>query len=67
MAEVRSISATVLWLRQCLACGHDSILAVFGEQWMQVLQYVITFQEVMTHIDVGGDNSTPEQNMVCAG
>jgi hypothetical protein len=33
---------------------------------MQVLQYVITYQEVMTHIDVGDDNSTPEQNMVRA-
>jgi hypothetical protein len=34
---------------------------------MQVLQYVITYHEVMTHIDVGDDNSTPEQNMVRAG
>jgi hypothetical protein len=34
---------------------------------MQVLQYVITHREVMTHIDVGDDNSTPEQNMVRAG
>jgi hypothetical protein len=33
---------------------------------MQVLQYVIPHQEVMTHIDVGDDNSTPEQNMVRA-
>jgi hypothetical protein len=33
---------------------------------MQVLQYVITYQEVMTHIDVGDDSSTPEQNMVRA-
>jgi hypothetical protein len=33
---------------------------------MQVLQYVIPYQEVMTHIDVGDDNSTPEQNMVRA-
>ena len=29
----------------------------------KVLQYVIR-QEVMTHIDVGDDNSTPEQNML---
>jgi hypothetical protein len=28
---------------------------------MQVLRYVIPHQEVMTHIDVGDDNSTPEQ------
>jgi hypothetical protein len=28
--EGRSPSATVLWLRQCLACGRDSIFAVFG-------------------------------------
>ena len=33
---------------------------------MQVLQYVITYQEVMTHSDVGDDNSTPEQNMALA-
>jgi hypothetical protein len=33
---------------------------------MQVLQYVITYQEVMTHTDVGDDNSTPEQNMARA-
>ncbi len=33
---------------------------------MQVLQYVITYQEVMTHIDVGDDNSALEQNMVRA-
>jgi hypothetical protein len=31
-----------------------------------VLQYVLTHQEVMTHIHVGDDNSTPEQNMVRA-
>jgi hypothetical protein len=31
-----------------------------------VLQYAITYQEVMTHIDVGDDNSMPEQNMGCA-
>jgi hypothetical protein len=48
MAQGRSPSATVLLLRQCLACGRDSIFAVFGAQWMQVLQYVITCQEVMT-------------------
>jgi hypothetical protein len=33
---------------------------------MPVLQHVITYQKVMTHIDVGDDNSTPEQNMVRA-
>src|SRR5258708_26983732 len=33
---------------------------------MQVLQYVITYQVVMTHIDVGDDNSAPEQSMVRA-
>jgi hypothetical protein len=32
MAEDRSPSATVLWLRQCLACGRDSIFAVFGRE-----------------------------------
>jgi hypothetical protein len=46
--------------------GVTRIFAVFGPQWMQVLKYVIPYQEVMTHIDVGDDNSTPEQNMVCA-
>jgi hypothetical protein len=46
--------------------GVTRIFAVFGAQWMQVLQYVIPHQEVMTHIDVGNDKSTPEQNMVCA-
>src|ERR1700733_4491585 len=30
MAEGRSPSPTVLSLRQCLACGSDSIFAVFG-------------------------------------
>jgi hypothetical protein len=29
MAEGRSLSATVLLLRQCLVCGLDSIFAVF--------------------------------------
>ncbi len=29
-----------------------------------MLQYVIPHQEVMTHIDVGDDNSTPEHNML---
>ena len=48
MAEDRSPSATVLWLRQCLACGSDSIFANFGRSGMLVLQYVITYQEVMT-------------------
>jgi len=48
MAEDRSPSATVLWLRQCLACWRDSIFAVFRAQWMLVLQYVSTYQEVMT-------------------
>ncbi len=32
----------------------------------KVLQYVVPHQEVMTHIDVSDDNSTPEQNMVRA-
>jgi hypothetical protein len=27
-------------------------------------KYVIPHQEVMTHIDVGDDSSTPEQSMV---
>ena len=31
-----------------------------------MLQYVITYQDVMTHTDVGDDNSTPEQNMARA-
>ena len=31
-----------------------------------MLQYVIPHQEVMTHIDVGDDNSTPEQNVLRA-
>jgi len=30
------------------------------------VQYVFPHQEVMTHIDVSDDNSTPEQNMVRA-
>jgi hypothetical protein len=33
---------------------------------MQVLRYVITYQEVMTHSDVGDDNSAPKQDMVRA-
>jgi hypothetical protein len=48
MTEDRSPSATVLWLGQCRACGGDSIFAVFGAQWMQVLRSVIAYQEVMT-------------------
>jgi hypothetical protein len=47
--------------------GVTRIFAVFGEQWIDVLQYVIPNQEVMTHIDVGDDNSTPEQNMLRTG
>jgi hypothetical protein len=31
-----------------------------------VLQYVVPHQEVMAHIDVGDDNSTPEQDLVRA-
>jgi hypothetical protein len=45
--------------------GVTRIFAVFGAQWMQ-LQHLIPHQDVMTHIDVGDDNSTPEQNMVRA-
>jgi hypothetical protein len=30
------------------------------------IEIVIPYQEVMTHIDVGDDNSTPEQNIVRA-
>jgi hypothetical protein len=45
MAESQSPSATVLWLRQCLAYGGDfSRSSSFA---MQVLQYVSS-QEVMT-------------------
>jgi hypothetical protein len=33
---------------------------------MPVLRYVITYQDVMTHIDAGDDNSAPERNMVRA-
>jgi hypothetical protein len=44
--------------------GVTRIFAVFGAQWIEVLQYVIPHQEVMIHIDVGDDNSTPEQNML---
>jgi hypothetical protein len=44
--------------------GVTRIFAVFGAQWIEVLQYAIPHQEVMTHIDVGDDNSTPEQNML---
>src|SRR5271154_4141437 len=60
MAEGRSPSATVLWLRQYLAFGRNSSFAVFGAQWIKVLRYVIPHQEVMTRIDVGDDNSTPD-------
>jgi hypothetical protein len=42
-----SPSANVLLLRQSLDCGGDSIFATFGRKWLQVLQYVITYQEVM--------------------
>jgi len=48
----RSTSATVLWLRQCLACGRDCDFRGLRPQGMQVLQYVITYQEVMTHTRV---------------
>ena len=64
--EDRSPSATVLLLRQCLVCGRDSNFGGLWAQWTQVLQYVIPYQEVMTHIDVGDDNSTPVQNIVRA-
>jgi hypothetical protein len=47
-----------------LLAGVTRIFAVFGAQWIEVLQYVIPHQEVMTHINVGDDNSTPEQNML---
>src|SRR6266851_3381167 len=52
IAEDRSPSATVLWLRQWLGCGRDSIFAVFGRRsGMQVLQYVILdFQAEGTHV-----------------
>jgi hypothetical protein len=39
---------------------------LLAPQWMQVLQYGITHQEVMTHIDVADGNSAPEQNRVRA-
>jgi hypothetical protein len=64
MAEGQSPSATVLLLRQCLACGRDSNFSGLRVQWIEVLHYVIPHQEVMTHIDVGDDNLTPEQNML---
>jgi hypothetical protein len=32
----------------------------------KVLQNVVPHQDVMTHIDVSDDNSTPEENMVRA-
>jgi hypothetical protein len=60
MAEGRSTSATVLWLRQCLACGRDSLFAVFGRR-SGCRCCNTSLQEVMTHIDVGDNNSTPEQ------
>jgi len=47
-----------------LLVGVTRIFAVFGAQWIEVLQYVIPHQEVMIHIDVGDYNSTPEQNML---
>jgi hypothetical protein len=48
MAEDRSHFATALLLRQCLACGRDSIFRGLRAKRMLVLQYVIAFQEVMT-------------------
>src|SRR5580693_7236641 len=36
MAEGRSPSATVLLLRQCLACGRDSNFRGLGAQWIRV-------------------------------
>jgi hypothetical protein len=44
--------------------GVTRIFAAFGAQWIEVLHYVIPHQEVMTHIDVGDDNSTPGENML---
>jgi hypothetical protein len=46
--------------------GVTRIFAVFGAQWTQVLQYDITYQEVMTHIDIGDGNLTSEQDTVRA-
>jgi hypothetical protein len=66
MAEGRSPSVTVLWQRQCLAYRRDSNFAVFGAQWMKVLRYDITYQEVMAHIDIGDGNLTSEQDTVRA-
>src|SRR6266436_5884037 len=65
MAEGRSPSATVLVLRQCLACGRDSNSRGLRGAVDAVAIRHSTY-EVMTHIDVGDDNSTPEQNMVRA-
>src|SRR5580700_767791 len=56
MAEGRSPSGTGLLLRQCLACGRDSKFSRSSRaQSIDVLQYVIPPQEVMTHINVGVD------------
>src|SRR5271156_2225574 len=66
MAEGRSPSATVLLLRQCLACGRNSNFRGLRGALDAGIEIVIPYQEVMTHIDVGDDNSTPEQNIVRA-
>jgi len=46
--------------------GVTRIFAVFGAQWMRVLQCDITYQEVMTLIEIGDGNSRPEQDRVRA-
>jgi hypothetical protein len=46
--------------------GVTRIFAVFGAQWMQVLQCDITYQEVMTLIDIGDGTLTSEQDTVRA-
>src|ERR1700687_4746731 len=65
MAEGRSPSATVLLLRQCLACGRDFEFSRSSERvGLRCCNTPFHAKEVMTHIDVGNDNSTPEQNML---
>lgn len=65
MAEGRSPSATVLLLRQCLACGRDSNFRGLRGA-VDAVAICHSTPGSVTHIDVGDDNSTPERNIVRA-
>jgi hypothetical protein len=62
MAEGRSPSATVLLLRQCLACGRNLIFAAFGWRFIRI-------QESMQRVPVNSSSIAsigyaPEQRVL---